>query len=315
MGPKQTRSFVYDGYGRLTSQTTPEAGTISYQYKPDDQISRVTDARSIYADFDYNNRNLLTNINYSDSTPDVTYSYGEYGERTLMQETGGGQTSYSYDAYKRLQTETRTFQGLSGTYSVGYQYNYVDAIKKVTTVVNSWTREVNYGYTYAGAPSTVGTNLVTISGLTSSNNIAKDLTYRAFGALKQSNFGNGRRMEATYLDTRHFLNTLVVKKQDGSDSIVSQTYDYKLGSDAFNGRVRKITDSVDGDYTTTYGYDDYNRLTSASATVYGRTYTYDAWGNFRGATVSGLNETSGSYTLGYVQISPSAESKPVRLCR
>ena len=32
----QQRTFSYDGYGRLTGQTTPEAGTISYTYKPHD---------------------------------------------------------------------------------------------------------------------------------------------------------------------------------------------------------------------------------------------------------------------------------------
>ena len=71
---------------------------------------------------------MLTDVDYSDTTPDVRYNYGEYGERTLMQEKNSGgaeiaRTNYSYDSFKRLQTETRVFNGLGGTYSVGYQYN------------------------------------------------------------------------------------------------------------------------------------------------------------------------------------------------
>ncbi|MCW5967855.1 MAG: hypothetical protein KIT57_05025 [Blastocatellales bacterium] len=32
----QTRSFVYDGYGRLQSETTPEGGTVVYTYTAND---------------------------------------------------------------------------------------------------------------------------------------------------------------------------------------------------------------------------------------------------------------------------------------
>ncbi len=41
----QTRTLGYDGYGRLSSRTTPEQGTTSYTYNPDDTPNVVTDAR------------------------------------------------------------------------------------------------------------------------------------------------------------------------------------------------------------------------------------------------------------------------------
>lgn len=76
---------------------------MSYEYWSDDQIKKATDARGIYAQFTYNNRNLLTDVDYSDSTLDVHYGYGEYGERTVMEEKSGGSvvgsTNYSYDTY------------------------------------------------------------------------------------------------------------------------------------------------------------------------------------------------------------------------
>src|SRR5205085_8909268 len=37
----QDRTFAYDGYGRLTSQTTPEEGTVSYGYYSDDLVNTV----------------------------------------------------------------------------------------------------------------------------------------------------------------------------------------------------------------------------------------------------------------------------------
>jgi len=62
--------------------------------------------------------------------------------------------------------------------------------------------------------------------------------------------------------------------------------------------VRKITDWVDGNYTTTYGYDEHNRLATVSAPAFSRTYGYDAWGNLTNHTASGQGET-GSYSLSY----------------
>jgi RHS repeat-associated protein len=260
----------------------------------------VTDARGLFAQFSYNNRNLLTVVDYSDSTLDVSYGYGEYGERTLMEEKSGGttvaSTSYGYDTYKRLQTETRAFQGLAGSYSVSYAYNLVDALKQVTYNVGAWSKSVNYDYNYAGAPSKVGSNL-NPSGVTTEN-VMKDLSYRAFGALKSANFGNTRRIEAGYSHHRNNLTSLQVKLQNGTDTIINQGYDYYLSSGTNNGRVQKVTDYVDSNYTTTYEYDDFNRLEKAYGPAFYRDFDYDAWGNLTNVYATGGGET-GSYSLSY----------------
>jgi YD repeat-containing protein len=278
-GPKQERTFSYDGYGRLQSQTTPEAGTVSYQYWDNDLVKKVTDARGIWGQFTYNNRNLLTDVDYSDSTPDVHYEYGEYGERTLMQEKNGttviGQTSYSYNSFKRLQSETRQFQGLSGTYRVSYAYNLVDALKQVTYTANSWTRSVNYDYNYAGAPTKIGTNLNPLAGV--SDNVMKNLKYRAFGALKSGDYGNGRRIELGYDPNRLHLTSHKVIKASPYEAIIDNSYDYYGTMEWSNGRVQKITDNLDPNFTTTYQYDDHDRLARATATAFTRIYGYDAW--------------------------------------
>jgi RHS repeat-associated protein len=299
-GPKQERTFSYDGYGRLQSQTTPEAGTVSYEYWENDLVKKVTDARGIWGQFTYNNRNLLTDLDYSDSTPDVHYEYGEYGERTLMQEKNGttviGQTNYSYDSFKRLQSETRQFQGLAGTYRVSYAYNLVDALKQVTYTANSWTRSVNYDYNYTGAPTKIGTNINPLAGV--SDNVMKNLEYRAFGALKSGDYGNGRRIELGYNADRLHLTSHKVIKASPDEAIIDNSYDYYGTMEWSNGRVQKITDNLDPNFTTTYGYDDYDRLASANATAFARTYGYDAWGNLTNVTATGAGET-GSYTLSY----------------
>src|SRR5262249_51854660 len=116
--------------------------------------------------------------------------------------------------------------------------------------------------------------------------------------LKNTSYGNGRKLVADYSNARHNLASLVVKRQDNTDTIINQGYDYYLTSGTNNNRVQKITDNVDGNYTTTFEYDDFNRLKKADATAFHRAFDYDAWGNLRNVTASGQGET-GSYSLSY----------------
>jgi YD repeat-containing protein len=68
--------------------------------------------------------------------------------------------------------------------------------------------------------------------------------------------------------------------------MIGKAYQYvtSTGYGALNdndGRIRKITDNLDGNYTTTYSYDEHNRLTSAQSNAAARSYSYDAWGNLK----------------------------------
>ncbi|MGH8613970.1 MAG: RHS repeat domain-containing protein [Gammaproteobacteria bacterium] len=62
--------------------------------------------------------------------------------------------------------------------------------------------------------------------------------------------------------------------------------------------VQKITDSADPNYTTTYEYDDFNRLEKAYGNAFYRDYDYDPWGNLTNVYAGGGGET-GSYTPSY----------------
>ena len=301
----QDRTFAYDGYGRLTSQTTPEAGITGFTYTARDEVLTATNANARTATFTYEGRGLVTDIDYNGTdTQDVHYEYNEYGARTLMQEknpssgTVESSTSYSYNTYEQLQSETRVFKGLSGTYSVGYQYNLAGMLKTVTYTVNSWIKNVNYDYTYAAALKSVGTNIRAGYGSGDTTNVMNGMLYRGFGATKQANYGNGRQLTANYDAKRLQMTYMSVHSASNvNDKIVSLDYNYYNGG-ANNGRIQKITDYLDGAYTTTYTYDDLNRLTNANATAFTRSYGYDAWANLTNVTATGAGET-GSYTLPY----------------
>ncbi len=194
---------------------------------------------------------------------------------------------------------------------MGYTYNYVNALKQISYTANfpypitAWSKSVNYDYNYAGAATKVGTNLVSLSGFDTTNNVVSSLDYRAWGALQKADFANGRRLALGYDQKRGQLASLQLRKTDNTDVVSNLSYDYYNGGNN-NGRLQKITDA-DSSYTTTYGYDDYNRLTSASATAYTRSYSYDTWGNLTGVTATGAGE-SGSYSLSYAANGSGAPS-------
>jgi len=127
----QTRTFVYDGYGRLASETTPEAGTVSYTYTAADQVATVTNQRGKVVTYSYNTRKMVTAVSYNDSTPGASYQYDEYGARTQMSD-GQGMTTYVYNSFRELQSETRTFAGLAGKqYTLSYTYNQAGQMTRV----------------------------------------------------------------------------------------------------------------------------------------------------------------------------------------
>src|SRR5438309_1476180 len=112
----QVRTMAYDGYGRLSSRTTPEQGTMTYLYYADDTTYATIDARGAVNVFTYDGRHQVTAINHGTPggvapMPDFTFGYDAAGNRTSMSD-GLGSVSYGYDQLSRLTSETRTFGGL-----------------------------------------------------------------------------------------------------------------------------------------------------------------------------------------------------------
>jgi len=400
--PTQTRTFAYDGYGRMTSETTPEGGTVTYTYTANDQVWQVTNQRPVTTTHTYNTRGLLTNVSYSDGTSAVTYSYDAYGARTTMTD-GEGQTNYTYNAYRQLQNEVRTFSGISSnSYTLNYAYNQGDQVKSVnylavatihpgepyeedatgygfmprtisgtitngsgqpvsgvtvtlsggqsgTTTTNgsgqysfsgllnggdytvtpslsgyvfnpssrtyfklgknisganftalpdqvtTFDKTINYDYNAVGALASIGTNLI---GGNTATNVLNNLTFRASGALNQLNYGNGRRLTMGYNDNRNQPTSMVVDRTNNSaDKVVDYAYQYYDANGKNNNRIRQITDNIETAYSTTYTYDDYNRLTNATANAFSRSYSFDEWGNiknFSGLTLTYQTNASGA---------------------
>jgi YD repeat-containing protein len=114
------RSYTYDFLSRLTAETTPEAGTVSYAFNGNGDLYNRTDARGVVTTYGEDMLHRLTGKSYSDSTPTVTYVYdlsnpfGETATNTigrLVAVWAGSNpqfdawSAFSYDAMGRTTTQ------------------------------------------------------------------------------------------------------------------------------------------------------------------------------------------------------------------
>ena len=276
----QTRSFTYDGYGRIATRTTPEQGTSSYTHYNNDMVQTVTDARGATTSFLYNARHLITNINYTVSgavaaTPNVSFGYDAAGNRTSMTD-GLGSLSYVYNTASQLTSETRTFTGM-GSYTLTYTYGLGGQLKSIT---NPWSAQVAYNYDKVGRFASV-----TGSGYAGVSSYVSSFAYRAF-APKQINYADGRTLSLQY-DNR------MRTKEWSIPGVLRMQYDHTWENDKRVGFARNLDDETLDRY---YGYDQVGRLTVSRSGnearlaigeqvpllyngPYSHGYQYDKWGN------------------------------------
>jgi RHS repeat-associated protein len=276
----QIRSFVYDGMGRLQSQTTPEQGTTTYTYHPDSALQKTTDARGATTTFNYNNRGLVASITFGvpagvAATSAVTFGYNAAGDRTSMTD-GLGSMSYVYDQLSRLTSEIRTFTGV-GAFGLSYAYNLGN---ELTSITNPWSTQVGYNYDKTGRPTSVSG-----SGYGGVTSYINSMSYRAFG-LKQMNYSNGRTLSLQY-DNRLRPTSWSIP------GVLRMQYLYEGGN---GSRVEFARNQDDETLDRSYQYDHVGRLIGSHSGneariaigeqvpllyngPYSQGYTYDQWGN------------------------------------
>jgi RHS repeat-associated protein len=297
--PVQNRYFTYDGYGRVQSEETPEGGLVSLTYTDNDLVKTVANQRNITVTNTYNPRNLLTGVSYSDGTPSVSFGYDDFGARTSMID-GEGATSYSYNSYRQLQSETRTFTAMPGNYyKLSYAYSLTGQSTQVnygiytlsgSTPIYSFNKNINYAYNSVSALSSIGTDLIGTNP-NATTNVLSSSTYRAWGAENILIYGNGRRLTTGYHLQRPQLASMKVDLvSDPTQKILDYSYDYihpTTGKN--NNRLYKLTDHFDSGYTTNYIYDDYDRLIHAVSSASSSYFQYDSFNNitsYQGKTIS-----------------------------
>jgi YD repeat-containing protein len=185
----QTRSYSYDGLGRETVDSTPEAGTVDYYFTASgggvcagdtSKVCRRTDARGITTTYAYDGESRLTMKSYSDSTPTA---YFVYDESSL---TLGGNNYTMTNGKGRL---THTSIQTNGAFTIE-SYDPAGRVLDLWqctpfNCINSPYWDMHYQYTSGGYVN----DYVHPAGYTITNNISND--------------GRNEEIQSSLIDSTH----------------------------------------------------------------------------------------------------------------
>jgi YD repeat-containing protein len=275
-GIYQEIAKTYDGYGRLASLKDPiQTTATTYTYNADSEPQAVTDARGATQTFAYNSRHMPTGVSYSNywqPLTSVSIAYDAAGNQTSMTD-GTGSRTYTYNQLSQLTSETRQFAGLTGNFTLSYEYNLAGALKAFTDHAGS---RIDYAFNNAGILTAV-----TGSGAHSTPSYISNIGYRAWGAIKDMDFGNGAHQ---HLNFNSRLRNTSMTLSNGS---ISATWIFDHYAD---GKLQKVTDIQNPIFDRAFDYDHVGRLQEARTGSEARggttadgpfkqTYTYDVWEN------------------------------------
>jgi RHS repeat-associated protein len=257
-------SYGYDAAHRLASVTNPLGKLWTFAYDADNELTSREDAIANAASnpslgtttYAFDRVGRKTGIDYSDSTPDVSYGY-DNANRLTSTTDGAGSKSYGYDDVSRLISVTR------GSSSFGYDY---DAAGNLTETTYPDSTIVDYGYDDAEqlASMTQGSDTTSYAYDEAGNLLSKALP----NGIEESRSYDpaGRLVELSNVDgpTHVYTDTTLTLDADGNPTQISKP----------GGAVENLS------------YDNRNRLTGVcyQSSCPGSSdpkisWTYDAVGN------------------------------------
>ena len=255
-----TSFFDYDDFGFKMSSMSPDTYNTTYDYDPAGNLIVMTDAMYNVFGIHYDALNRPKELYLSDigDAQTFTYDQGEYGVGHLSSFTDqSGATAYSYNAFGKIASETRTMGDTVLTTEYGYDAE--------TAELNSMTYPSGLliGYQRDANGS--------VSGLTANGQpLLQEGTHLPFGPLKGYTFGDNQQTIIKNYDQRYNLTAI----QGGG-------LDYQYSHD-LAGRVKSISGVLQpyitaGSNNITY-QEDSNHINVQTGTT-PKEYILDANGN------------------------------------
>jgi RHS repeat-associated protein len=283
---QQTRTFTYSSLSRLLTANNPESGLISYQYDNNGNLTTKIDARSISTTYNYDVLNRVTFRDYSDATPDVTYTYDATNipfSKGKLTKVSNAISETKYNAYNIMGRVTNSQQVTDGTtYNpMTYTYNLSGAL--IEEVYPS-------GRVVKNTLDNDG-ELVQVQSRKANDtfrNYANGFNYNATGAVSSLKLGNGK-WENTTFNSRLQPIQIGLGTSATSQNLLKLNFDY--GTTDNNGNVKSQQITIQRSNQTplimnqSYVYDSLNRIKSAeekdvnNATIWKQTYIFDRYGN------------------------------------
>lgn len=316
--PAGVIDYTYDANGNLASITSP-AGSVSYEYNALNALTRIVEpgnvtqygydrlgnlrrisSGGITSDFNFNSRRHLTSVAHRAADgallESFAYSLAPSGRRDGVIEADGSMVAYSYDALDRLTREVRT-----GAVPYGIQYEYDLASNRTRMVdggtVTHYTYDINdrlltagdFTFTYDANGNTMSMSdgVSTLSyGWDVHNRLASVSDGAAVTTYGYDADGNRVLQSGPGGEIAYLIDALngtgyaqVLEERDSANGLLAHyTYGADLHTSKRGGETRTLL--YDGGLNT--------RLLAENGAVSDR-YTYDAFGNLRGAAGNTAN--------------------------
>jgi len=280
---KKTTTFEYDLDNRLVKKIFADVKFASYTYDKAGLLTKAVNARNIETNYtSYDPNHNLLRINYSDSTPDVTFTYYDFSNLLKTRTDGTGLYQYSYDSNGKL-------TGIDGPWAndtITFQYNELTQLKNM---VPQGGQTVNFSYDYDS-----GFSDPDIGRLKAVQTGANAYTYDYSGVnhlVQKLTRPNGSYTDYVYNDPLKRLTEIINKTSSGGiidrhaftynnlDVIDTETIETGTALDPFTAGL------------TTYNYNNLNQL--MDSTNPNQAFTYDDDGNMtQGFTPNGYQFTA-----------------------
>lgn len=258
--------YVFDGFGQLKQQISPDTGITSYDYDGNGNLTQKSTANGTTM-YSYDPLNRLQAIVYQDATQNVTYTYDQtdsahgagIGRLTHITDAAGS-TDYSYSPTGLLLSKTETPFGSVIKQITAYRYinNKLDSIAYPSGEIVSAA--------YADGQITQLNN--------GSDALLSNITHLPFGDVNAWQTSNNDGIN--FVNYAHDTNGRLTQHEFGNIGGTKEGYSYEYDS---YGNIDSIQTHSLTQQIETYIYDPQNRLQQVSST-YGRmSYRYDSVGN------------------------------------
>ncbi len=227
---------------------------------------------------------------------------------------GSGSVTYHFDQLSRMDWETRTINGLAGSYTIGYSYNLSGELKSLT---DPQGKTVNYDFDSSGRLTGV-----TGTGYNTSQFIS-NYKYRAWGAPKHFNtpameYNTTSSVDFSYNTRLQLTHFEWVKPTTGGGILDFYKSNYQYYAD---GRVKFISDArtyppdpslePNHNFDRSFSYDQAARLTQAltgdearggntADGPYKENYQYDVWDHMNARTNRIWSKPPDGFTANYI---------------
>lgn len=290
-GPATTTWTYQATTGSLTTKTYADGDTISYTYSSAGRLLTRNTGRGVMRTYTNDQGGRLTGVDYSDSTPDVTYTLNRLGQITgitdgigtrsrtvttdgrVLSEShsagllAGSSLGLGYDGFLRRQTVTASTGGpsftVTGSYDGASRLQSVASGPNVTTysyAVNSGLvtgRSTTHGGSPALATTSAYDSLERLTSISSSANgtvaSSHGYTYDSLNRRTDSMLEDGKEWEYQY-DAMGQVTSGHKKTATGAD-VPGMSFGY-----AFDGIGNRTSATVNG-RTGTYTADAANQYT------------------------------------------------------